>query len=626
MEDKKIKLELSRVFDAPRELVFQAWTDADQFKQWFGAAACDGAVLQSVKVDARVGGKYRLQVRRADGEFYTTVGTYRTVKPPERLVFTWAFEKDGSGEESGEVEPCEMLVTLEFRARGKQTELILTQENFASVESRDRHEQGWNRCLNELGKVVGQKNESAQTGGKFLVGTEFIITREYAAPRELVWLACTDAKHLAQWWGPRGFTAPVCEWDARPGNKIYVVMRAPDGTRYPMGGEFLEVDPPERLVTVTGPLNDDGNLKFEFRHVLTLAEQNGKTKLTMHSRLQKVTAPDAGRYIGGFEAGMTQSLERLADLVEDVPLVIERTFEAPVALVWRAITTKAGMDRWFFELTEFKPQAGFEFQFAVEHEGHRYDHRCRVTEVNPEQKIAFTWRYAGYAGDSLVTLELFAEGGDRTRLKLTHTGLETFPKTPAFARRNFLQGWTQLIGAWLKDYVEHADREIFVTRDFAAPRELVWEALTNPRHVVNWWGPRGFTTTIETMDVRPGGVWQHTLRGPDGVKYPNHSVFQEVVKPERIVYAHGGRRENGPGVNFAATWTFELLTAEKTRVTLRMVFPSAAERDFVAKEFGAIEGAQQTFERLGEHLANSQAQNADRPNSQQSQVALPAGH
>jgi uncharacterized protein YndB with AHSA1/START domain len=154
IKENNIKLQLTRVFAAPRELVFKAWTDTNQFAQWFGAAACDGGSLQSMKVDARVGGKYRLQVRRADGEFFTTVGIYREVKPPERLVFTWAFEKDGSGEEFGEVEPPEMLVTLEFRARGKQTELILTHEKFASVESRDRHEEGWARCLNELGKFV----------------------------------------------------------------------------------------------------------------------------------------------------------------------------------------------------------------------------------------------------------------------------------------------------------------------------------------------------------------------------------------------------------------------------------------------------------------------------------------
>jgi len=148
------KLKLSRVFAAPRELVFKAWTDVDQFKQWFGAAACEGAPLKTIKVDARVGGKYRIQVRRPDGEFYTTVGVYREVKPPERLVFTWQFEKEGSGDEYGEVEPPETLVTLEFHERGKQTELILTHQKFESVESRDRHEQGWTRCLDSLEKFT----------------------------------------------------------------------------------------------------------------------------------------------------------------------------------------------------------------------------------------------------------------------------------------------------------------------------------------------------------------------------------------------------------------------------------------------------------------------------------------
>ena len=294
---------------------------------------------------------------------------------------------------------------------------------------------------------------TAQTEDKNLAGKEFVITREYAAPRELVWLACTDAKHLAQWWGPRGFTAPVCEWDAQPGNKIYVIMRAPDGTRYPMGGEFLEVVPPEKLVTMTGALDDNGDLMFEFRHTLTLVEQDGKTKLTMRSRLMKMIAPDADRYTGGFEAGMTQSLERLVDVVEKIPFTIERTFDAPVALVWRAITTPEDMSRWYFDMKNFKPEAGCEFQFIVEHEGNVHDHRCKITEVIPQKRIAYTWRFEGREGNSHVTFELFAEGG-KTRLKLTHAGLETFAKTPSLARKNFVRGWTSLIGTELKQFVE----------------------------------------------------------------------------------------------------------------------------------------------------------------------------
>ncbi|MGD1087457.1 MAG: SRPBCC family protein [Verrucomicrobiota bacterium] len=150
--------------------------------------------------------------------------------------------------------------------------------------------------------------------------------------------------------------------------------------------------------------------------------------------------------------------------------------------------------------------------------------------------------------------------------------------------------------------MENVDREIVITRVFDAPRELVWQAMTDSQHVIHWWGPRGFTTTIEEMDVRPGGVWKHVMHGPDGANYPNKSVFKEVVKPERIVFSHGGEREGGPGAHFEATWTFDVVDTGKTRVTIRMVFPSAADRDFVVREFGAIEGGKQTLERLAEHL------------------------
>jgi uncharacterized protein YndB with AHSA1/START domain len=145
------------------------------------------------------------------------------------------------------------------------------------------------------------------------------------------------------------------------------------------------------------------------------------------------------------------------------------------------------------------------------------------------------------------------------------------------------------------------DREIVITRVFDAPRELAWQAMTDPQHVVHWWGPRGFTTTIQEMDVRPGGVWTHVMHGPDGIDYPNHSVFQEVVYPERIVFAHGGSKPGGPEADFIATWTFEAV-GDKTQVTIRMVFPTAASRDIVVKEYGAIEGGKQTLERLAEHL------------------------
>jgi uncharacterized protein YndB with AHSA1/START domain len=152
-----------------------------------------------------------------------------------------------------------------------------------------------------------------------------------------------------------------------------------------------------------------------------------------------------------------------------------------------------------------------------------------------------------------------------------------------------------------------SDREIVITRILHAPRELVWQVWTEPQHVTNWWGPRGFSTTIKKMDFRVGGTWEHTMHGPDGTNYPNKSTFKEIVPHERITYLHGGGREDGPGASFTATWTFETVEGNKTRLTGRMMFPTVEARDFVVKEFGAIEGGKQTLERASEYVAGLQA-------------------
>jgi uncharacterized protein YndB with AHSA1/START domain len=157
-----------------------------------------------------------------------------------------------------------------------------------------------------------------------------------------------------------------------------------------------------------------------------------------------------------------------------------------------------------------------------------------------------------------------------------------------------------------------ADREIVLTRILDAPRELVWEAITSPKRVVNWWGPLGFSITIEEMDVRPGGVWKHTMHGPDGTDYPGKSVFKEVVKPERLVFTHAGGKKGEPGAHFESTWTFEAQGA-KTKLTLRMLFDSAAARDLNVKTYKSIEGGNQTLDRLAAYLPKISAAAATSP-------------
>lgn len=148
--------------------------------------------------------------------------------------------------------------------------------------------------------------------------------------------------------------------------------------------------------------------------------------------------------------------------------------------------------------------------------------------------------------------------------------------------------------------IDTSDREIVTTRLIDAPRELVFKVWTDPHHLAQWWGPNGFTNTIHQMDVRPGGAWNLTMHGPDGTDYRNESVYVEVVPPSRLVYDH----VTGP--TFRATATFEEEDG-KTRVTLRMVFESAEKRERVEREFGAVEGAKQTFAKLAEYVAKQKS-------------------
>ena len=144
-----------------------------------------------------------------------------------------------------------------------------------------------------------------------------------------------------------------------------------------------------------------------------------------------------------------------------------------------------------------------------------------------------------------------------------------------------------------------AEREIVLTRVVDAPRELVWRAWTEPEHLIRWWGPDGFTNTFHEIDVRPGGVWRFVMHGPDGTDYDNKVVFLEVVEPERMVYDHGSGDDEDP--MFRAVVTFEEEDGG-TKVTLYTLFPTAESRDLAVREYGAIEGGNQTLARMATYV------------------------
>jgi len=292
---------------------------------------------------------------------------------------------------------------------------------------------------------------------------ELSISRLLNAPPALVWEVWTQPEHLTKWWGPIGFSTTTHEINVKPGGVWRFKMHGPDGRDYPNKIVFIEVVKPELLIYKHTGEEETEDIRF---HVTVNFEKQGnKTKLTMRSLFE--TPEELERVVKEFGAkeGMKQTVDRLEEYLEskqtatdDEPIVIERIYNVPAKTVWSAITDKNEMKKWYFDLSEFKPEPGFEFQFYGEgHKGEKYLHLCKVIDVIIGKKLSYTWRYDNYEGNSVVTFELFEEG-NKTRVKLTHKGIESFKANGSdFAKESFTQGWTELIGTLLKNYVEKAD-------------------------------------------------------------------------------------------------------------------------------------------------------------------------
>lgn len=145
-----------------------------------------------------------------------------------------------------------------------------------------------------------------------------------------------------------------------------------------------------------------------------------------------------------------------------------------------------------------------------------------------------------------------------------------------------------------------AHREVAVSRVIDAPRELVFSAFTEVRHLARWWGPDGFTTTTRAFEFAPGGVWEFTMHGPDGTDYPEWIQWREIVAPERITMLHGEFADDPAAFETALTFTPD---AGGTRVELRTLFVSREQRDEAVEKYHAIEGGQQTLGNLADYVA-----------------------
>jgi uncharacterized protein YndB with AHSA1/START domain len=207
--------------------------------------------------------------------------------------------------------------------------------------------------------------------------------------------------------------------------------------------------------------------------------------------------------------------------------------------------------------------------------------------------------YAAYPDHpTLVTLSFEDLGGGRTRL-VDHMRFDTVESRDGNLAAGMEAGARESYDR-LADHLQTIDRGIWFERVFDAPRELVFDVWTDPKHVAEWWGPSGFTNTVQEMDLRPGGVWRFVMHGPDGVDYPNRIQFVEVERPSRLVYDHMG--QNADEAPFRGCVTFYADGPARTRLIMRTLFPTSAIRELVSREYHAVEGGNQTLDRLGAYL------------------------
>jgi uncharacterized protein YndB with AHSA1/START domain len=311
-------LTLTRIFDAPREIVWEIWTEPELIRRWWGP---EGFSAPVARIDLRVGGKYLYCMRSPDCEDFWSTGVYKEIVPYERIVAT-----DSFADEMGNIVPAahygtsgvwpkELLVSVTFEEEpdGK-TKFTLVHSGIPFGEPRDLAEAGWNESFEKFDRVL---EETVTRTGKTLIAAipgkqDALMIRFFDAPRERVFKAMTDPKLIPKWWAPRRFTIEVDKMEARAGGSWRYLNRDAQGNEFWFHGVYHQVSPGRIAAT------------FEFEgmpgHVLlgvwTLGEiEGGRTKLTSKSVFESVGDRD-GMMESGMKEGGSESLDRLAELVE----------------------------------------------------------------------------------------------------------------------------------------------------------------------------------------------------------------------------------------------------------------------------------------------------------------------
>jgi len=438
------ELVLSRTFDVPRSAVFAAWTDPAALPRWFGP---HGSAMPVCRLDPRPGGELHYEHTFEEHEDVWVKGVYEEVAAPERLVFTCHFSNPSGARRERPGFPAEMRIDVRFEALDAARTKVTVRQSGLERDQGEVH--GWIEAFERLA------GELAHMGGGVFQATMFVYPpaqpiilqrRVFAAPRALVWASCTEAQHMAAWWGPRGYVNEACEVDARPGGSWRVAQRAPDGALYTFMGEFREVTAPERFVCTFAM---EG--MFEERPVVethTFAEREGSTHYAVESRFASME-DRAAMMATDMEVGARQAMDRLEEILDALAptdsereLVLSRLIRAPRELVFQAWTRPEHVDRWmgphgFTTVTRsMDVRVGGAWLYTMTSpDGTVYPNRVTYRAIQPPARLEYL-HDAGQDNDphGFEVEVTFAEeaGGTRVRMRMRLASKEARDATIAF--------------------------------------------------------------------------------------------------------------------------------------------------------------------------------------------------
>lgn len=301
---------IERIFDAPREIVWRAWTDPVWLMRWWGPAHFTSP---SAEMDVRPGGRYLWAMRGPDGNVYYSTGTFQEVTPPTRLVYTDSFADAEGNVVSPSAYgmnslPDQMLVTIALEELGDgRTLMRATTSGMPFGEHRNMATQGWNESFDKLAAAVAGAMQLSVDRDNL----QTTIRRTFDAPRELVWRTISEQALMERWWGTPDSPVTIDQFDFQPGGAWRFVQRDSEGNEFAFRGEFLEIERPSRVVQTFEFEPIPGHIIVE---TMTLEERDGRTAVTAVSQYANL-ADLEGMVQSGMESGSEATYNRLEELL-----------------------------------------------------------------------------------------------------------------------------------------------------------------------------------------------------------------------------------------------------------------------------------------------------------------------